>query len=785
MSNQSYSETAAGGIPPNESADLHVTGEAVYVDDIPVGGQLLTGRVVISPYAHAKIVSFDLTDARRIPGVHAVLAHADIPGDNQMGPVVKDEPCLVADEVTFCGQAVFLIAAETEQQCREAERLIQVAYEPLDAILDIETAMSNDSLMGSHRRIERGDVEAAFAASDHIIEGELRTGAQEHWYLETQACLCVPGERDEITAYSSTQHPSETQALIAGVLGIRRNSVVVEVRRMGGGFGGKETQANHTACWTALLCRATRRPVKIRLFRDDDMIMTGKRHRFLTRYKAGFTGNGILEAVRIELNADGGAATDLSFAILERAMLHADNSYYIANFSVTGAIWKTNLPPNTAMRGFGGPQGTAAIETVVDRVARFLRKDPAEIRSRNFYGTISRNTTHYGQTVENNRLPEMYDQLIRSSDYRERRNAVDEFNATHEFYKKGLALTPVKFGISFATSFLNQAGALVNIYTDGTILVNHGGTEMGQGLHSKIRHIAAREFGVSLERVKVSATNTSKVPNTSATAASSGSDLNGMAVRNAAATLKSRIAETIAEVFSEENRSSPTFASHIVFEDESIIDGDHPERRIAFADAMPIMQQRQVSLSATGYYRTPDIGWDREKGRGKPFHYYAFGMAVSEVLLDLLTGRHKLLRTDILHDTGASINPAIDIGQVEGGFIQGVGWCTTEEIKWDENGRLMTHSPDTYKIPTVGDIPQDFRVSLLRTDPNPGTIHGSKAVGEPPFMLSLSVWLAIKDAVSAVAGHELEPEFSLPATHEVILLSIEKLKAKTLKEASL
>jgi len=778
MSNQSYSET-------NESADLHVTGEAVYVDDIPVGGQLLTGRVVISPYAHAKIVSFDLRDARRIPGVHAVLAHADIPGDNQMGPVVKDEPCLAADEVTFCGQAVFLIAAETEQQCREAERLIQVAYEPLDAILDIETAMSNDSLMGSHRRIERGDVEAAFAAADHIIEGELRTGAQEHWYLETQACLCVPGERDEITAYSSTQHPSETQALIAGVLGIRRNSVVVEVRRMGGGFGGKETQANHTACWTALLCRATRHPVKIRLFRDDDMIMTGKRHRFLTRYKAGFTGNGILEAVRIELNADGGAATDLSFAILERAMLHADNSYYIANFSVTGAIWKTNLPPNTAMRGFGGPQGTAAIETVVDRVARFLRKDPAEIRSRNFYGTISRNTTHYGQTVENNRLPEMYDQLIRSSDYRERRIAVDEFNATHEFYKKGLALTPVKFGISFATSFLNQAGALVNIYADGTILVNHGGTEMGQGLHSKIRHIAAREFGVSLKRVKVSATNTSKVPNTSATAASTGSDLNGMAVRNAAATLKSRIAETIAEVFSEENRSSPTFASHIVFEDESIIDGDHPERRIAFADAMPIMQHRQVSLSATGYYRTPDIGWDREKGRGKPFHYYAFGMAVSEVLLDLLTGRHKLLRTDILHDTGTSINPAIDIGQVEGGFIQGVGWCTTEEIKWDENGRLMTHSPDTYKIPTVGDIPQDFRVSLLRTDPNPGTIHGSKAVGEPPFMLSLSVWLAIKDAVSAVAGHELEPEFSLPATYEVILLSIEKLKAKTLKEASL
>jgi xanthine dehydrogenase molybdopterin binding subunit len=762
---------------PHESAEKHVTGEAVYVDDIPVNDQLLVGRVVYSPYAHARIRSFDLTAARRSPGVHAVLSYRDIPGVNQMGPVVKDEPCLAEHEVVCVGQAMFLIAAETEAHAREAERKIQVEFEPLEPILTIEQAIAKNSLLGPPRTMQRGNPDDALRSAPHRLQGELRTGAQEHWYLESQVCLCIPGEGNEINVFSSTQHPSETQALIAALLGIKKHDVVVEVRRMGGAFGGKETQANHTACWTALLCQATRRPVKIRLFRDDDMIMTGKRHRFLSRYEVGFDDEGKLLAATFELNSDGGCATDLSFAIMERAMLHVDNAYYIPNIRVSGRVWKTNLPSNTAFRGFGGPQGMAVIETVMDRIARSLKKDPLEIRYKNFYGIESQNVTHYGQTVENNRLHLIYEQLVGSSDYHRRRAAAAEFNASHEFVKKGIALTPVKFGISFTTSFLNQAGALVNIYKDGTILVNHGGTEMGQGLHTKMQQVAAAEFGVSLDRVKVNATNTSKVPNTSATAASAGADLNGMAVKSAVDTLKARIAAELAAYFNEQHpHDDPTRAEAIIFQNDMIFDSEHPDRAIGFAEAMPVMHLRQVSLSATGFYRTPNIGWDKQKGWGKPFHYYAFGMACTEVLVDLLTGHHTIVRTDILHDVGDSLNPQIDLGQVEGGYIQGNGWVTTEEIKWDEKGRLMTHSPDTYKIPSVRDIPRDFRVRLLENVPNPNTIRKSKAVAEPPLMLALSTWLAIKDAISAAADHEIEPEFSLPATNEVIVLAAEKLR---------
>lgn len=763
----------------NESSEYHVTGEAIYVDDIKVNEQLLIGKVVYSPFAHAKIKSFDLTEAKKVKGVHAVLSYKDIPGHNQMGPVVKDEPCLAEKEVTFVGQAVFLIAAQTIEQCYEAEKLIKIEYEPLEAILDFETAVAKNSLLGPPRNISRGDVETALKSSKHIIKGELRTGSQEHWYLETQVCLCIPGEGKEMKVYSSTQHPSETQALIAEVLGINRNEIKVEVKRLGGGFGGKETQANHTACWTALLAWATKKPVKIRLCRDDDMIMTGKRHRFLTRYEAGFDDDGKIHAVKFELNSDGGAATDLSFAILERAMLHTDNAYFIPNFSVTGIVWKTNLPSNTAMRGFGGPQGMAAIETVVDRIARYLKKDPAEIRYLNFYGIDERDTTHYGEKVENNRLYLIYNQIIESSEYKKRKKEIDEFNSQNEFLKKGIALTPVKFGISFTTTFLNQAGALVNVYTDGTVLVNHSGIDMGQGLNTKIQQIAALEFGISLDRVKVNATDTSKIPNTSATAASSGTDLNGMAVKNAIDKIKSRMVEELTKVFLEKYQEKPTNPSAIVFENNEIYDSENVDRRISFTEATKLMNLRQVSLSATGFYKTPDIGWDKSKGKGKPFFYYSFGMAVSEVMVDVLTGASKILRTDIIHDVGDSINPGIDLGQIEGGFIQGLGWVTTEEIKWDDKGNLLTHSPDTYKIPVASDVPKDFRVKLLEKAPNlVGTIRKSKAIGEPPFMLALSVWLAIKYAVSSIANHEIEPEFSLPATPEVVLLSIENLKRK-------
>ena len=761
---------------PHDSAVKHVTGTSVYVDDILTDERLLIGRIVYSSHAHAKIKSFDLADAKNISGIHAILCYKDIPGQNQMGPVVHDELCLAVDEVTFIGQAIFLIAGETEEVCIEAERRIKIEYEPLEAVLELEQAISKNSLLGPPRKIERGDVEKGLKESQHVISGELRTGAQEHWYLETQSCLCIPGEDKELNVFSSTQHPAETQAIISEVLGIPKNEVVVEVRRMGGAFGGKETQGNHTAAWAALLCHAAKRPVKIKLFRDDDQIMTGKRHRFLIRYEAGFDSDGKIQAVKVELNSDGGAATDLSFAILERAMLHADNAYYIPNMQVIGRVWKTNLPSNTAFRGFGGPQGMAGMEQIIDRIARQLKKDAAEIRQINFYGLQKNNITHYGQEVEKNRLFLIYDQLMQSSEYQKRREFVDAYNAASEFNKKGLAITPVKFGISFTTSFLNQAGALVNIYKDGTVLVNHGGTEMGQGLHTKIQQIAAREFGVTPDRVKVNATNTSKVPNNPATAASAGTDLNGMAVKNAIDQLKFRLAKAAADHFNERALEVKTAPEDIVFEDNAVYDLRHLKRTIGFGELMPIAFMRQVSLSATGFYRTPGVWFDRAKGQGRPFHYYAFGMCVTEVEVDTLTGAHKIVRTDILHDVGDSINEGIDIGQIEGGYIQGIGWCTTEEIKWDSKGNLLTHSPDTYKIPNVQDIPKDFRVKLLQNVPNQNTIHSSKAVAEPPFMLGLSCWLAIKDAISAIGNHAIEPEFSLPATNEVILLAAEKIK---------
>ncbi|MBL0064544.1 MAG: xanthine dehydrogenase molybdopterin binding subunit [Bacteroidetes bacterium] len=763
---------------PHDSAIKHVSGKSIYIDDIPVNSQLLHGHVLYSPHAHARIKSIDITEAKDLKGVHAILRAQDIPGQNQMGPVIHDEPCLADQTVNCVGQAILLIAADDDETARKAAQLIHIEYEVLEPILNLDTAIEKGTLLAPPRTMQRGDADAALAKAPHTFKGEIRTGAQEHWYLETQSCLAIPGEGLEMNIYSSTQHPSETQAIVAEVLGLNKNEVVVETRRMGGAFGGKETQANHTAAWTALLANATKRPVKIRLFRDDDQKITGKRHPYLIRYEVGFDAQGRILALKFEQNADGGCATDLSIAILERAMLHADNAYYIPNMIVVGKAYRTNLPSNTAFRGFGGPQGVAGIETVIDRIARFLNLDAAEVRRINFYGTDKNNITHYGQEVELNRLFLIYDQLISTSDYFKRRKEVDAFNANHEFYKKGLALTPVKFGISFTTTFLNQAGALVNIYKDGTILVNHGGTEMGQGLNTKIAQIAAAELGVSLDSIKVNATNTSKVPNTSATAASAGTDLNGMAVKNAIDKLRSRIVKLMSAEFSKSNPQNPSREENIIIQNNLISDSKNPERKMQFADAMLLANLQQVSLSATGFYATPNVGWDKQRGWGKPFNYYAFGMAVSEVMVDTLTGYVKNIRTDILHDVGDSINPGIDIGQVEGGFIQGLGWCTTEEIKWDAKGNQLNHSPDTYKIPSIQDIPEDFRVKLLQNAPNPNAIRKSKAVAEPPFMLCFSSWLAIKDAISAVGNHQFEPAFSLPATNEVILLSIEEIRNK-------
>lgn len=759
----------------HDSAKQHVSGASVYINDMDFGSRLLHGLVVYSKYAHAFIRAIDTTEAEKLDGVHAIITAADIPGENQMGPIVHDEPCLAIEKVNFIGEAIALIAAESDDIARQAEKLISIAFEPLQPVLDIREAKKAGTSLTPVRKIERGDVETELAQSKHTIEGSLETGAQEHWYLETQSCICVPGEAGEMQVYSSTQHPSETQAVVAEVLGISGNLVTVETKRMGGAFGGKETQANHIAAWTALLANMTGRPVKIHLFRDDDQIMTGKRHGFLSYYKAGYDDEGRLLALDVELNSDGGAALDLSGAILERALFHIDNAYYIPHIRVCGQAWKTNYPPNTAFRGFGGPQGMAVVETVMDRIARKLKKDAAEIRKLNFYQNHQDQSTPYGQAIQDCRLEPLYQRLMEISDYYALRTAVNNFNSKNEFYKKGLALTPVKFGISFTTSFLNQAGALVHIYKDGTVQVNHGGTEMGQGLHTKILGIAASELGIGHDSIIVTATNTSKVPNTSATAASSGSDLNGMAVKNAIDKLKNRLRPVAVKIFNEKfqiicDTVDLEFAGNKVFIRLA------PEKTIDFKALILRAYLEQISLSATGFYKTPDLHFDREKGKGHPFHYFAYGMAASEILLDILTGYHKITKTYIVHDVGSTLNKRLDRGQIEGGFVQGVGWCTTEQIKWNDKGFLLTHSPDTYKIPGVRDIPETFRVELLENAPNVNTIHNSKAVGEPPFMLAFSVWLAIKDAISAVGDHHIEPEFNLPATNNEIILSVQKIK---------
>lgn len=758
----------------HESAKKHVTGESVYVNEIEAGEQMLFGHLVYSAHAHALIKAKGLEKAKKVDGVRAILSYKDITGINQMGPVIHDEPCLAENEVTFIGQVIFLIAAVSKDIAREAEKLIEIEYEPLEAIIDLETSISKNNRLHPPRKIECGDLNSGFGSSHHILEGTIKTGGQEHWYLETQSCLAIPGEGKEIKLYSSTQHPSETQAIVAEVLGVPKNEVEVEVRRMGGAFGGKETQANHFAAWAALLSKATGQPVKIHLNRDEDQIITGKRHNAISKYKVGFSKHGKINALDIDLNIDAGSSTDLTMAILERAMFHVDNAYFIPNLRVIGNTWKTNKPSNTAFRGFGGPQGMVIIENIIDQIARFLKKDALDIRKINFYGSRKKNLTHYGQKIENNRLNALFGELVKSSDYHTRREDINQFNRIHSYTKKGLALSPVKFGISFTTSFLNQAGALVNIYKDGTVLVNHGGTEMGQGLHTKIQQIASSELGISPQFIKVNATNTSKVPNTSATAASSGSDLNGMAVKNAIDKLKKRLTKIALSLLNEKNSKA-----RIVFEHDFVFNPLNPKHKISFRDVIQSAYLNQVSLSATGFYKTPGLSYDKQQGKGHPFHYFAFGMAVSEVELDTLTGYVKVLRTDILHDAGKSINEGIDIGQIEGGFVQGLGWVTTEDLKYDEKGNLLNHSPDTYKIPTINDIPHDFRVRLLKDVPNPNTIKQSKAVGEPPFMLAISVWLAIKDAVSSIVDHKIEPELSLPATNEVIVESINKLKNQT------
>lgn len=750
----------------HESGLRHATGEARYVDDGPEPLGTLVAQVIVSPHAHAKVLRRDGSAALEVPGVRAVFWAEDVPGENNVGPVVHDEPLFAHSVVEFKGQSVGLVVGESYAACRAGVKAAHVEYETLPALTTLEAAIAAGSFLSQPHHLRRGDVEGALKSAAVVLKGEVETGGQDHFYLETQVTLAVPQENGVVHLYCSTQHPSEVQTLVAHALGLGRHQVVVEVPRMGGGFGGKETQAAPFAVMAALAARKLKRPVKVWLNRDQDMAWTGKRHPFRSRYEAGFTAEGELQALKVELFSDGGFSTDLSRAIMDRALFHADNAYFVPHLHFVGRVAKTNLPSNTAFRGFGGPQGMAVVETVLSQAAQRLGIDEAEIRRRNYYGEAPRNLTPYFQEVKDNRARRIHEELLASSDYVKRKAAIETFNRSSRFEKRGLGFCPVKFGISFTTSFLNQAGAYLVVYADGTAQLNHGGTEMGQGLHTKMLAICAHELGLPVDAVRVMTTATDKVPNTSATAASSGSDLNGQAVRQACVTIRERLTPVALELLGVKS-------GEVVFGGGRVFLATAPGQSVTFAKVTQAAYLAQVPLAATGYYRTPDIAYDRERGRGKPFHYFAWGAAVSEVEVSGLTGEHRLRRVDILHDTGSSLVPTIDLGQVEGGFIQGVGWLTMEEVIFSAEGALLTHSPDTYKIPAFGDAPRDFRVALLSNAEQSEVIHGSKAVGEPPLMLALSVVSALRQAVGAFGPPGQSVTLKMPCTPEAILAAVE------------
>jgi xanthine dehydrogenase large subunit len=760
----------AGKRKHHESAETHVTGKAIYTDEQRPPMGMLSVYPVLSPYARARITKIEIAPAYEVEGLVTVLTADDLPGINDTGVIIQDEILFPTAEVSYWGQAIVWTVGETETAARLAAQKIVVEYEPLDPILSIKAAIAAQSFHGSPQLIQRGDPTLHLPQSPHRVTGEIEMKGQDHFYLETQTSWVIPDGEGHYQVYSSTQHPSETQVILARVLGIPANQVVVTCLRMGGGFGGKESQANPFAAVAAIAAHKTGRPVRVKLNRQHDMILTGKRHGFLGQYEVGFTETGVITALDVSLYADGGWSLDLSPPVLLRAMLHVDNAYYIPHLAVRGYIAKTHKVSNTAFRGFGGPQGMVVIEEIMDRIARSLQLPPEVVRERNFYhGTGETNTTHYGQEIADNRIARVWAEAKQKSNFVERSVAIAQFNQTHSHQKRGLAITPVKFGISFNKLQYNQAGALVLIYTDGSIQLNHGGTEMGQGLHTKMLQVAARTLGVKVDRFRMMPTSTDKVPNTSATAASSGSDLNGQAVKDACETLKARLAAMAMELLNLETSADLEFA------DDWIYCCNHPEMRIGFTEVVQHAYSQRISLSATGYYRTPNIHWNAATGKGSPFYYFAYGTAVSEVEVDGFTGTFKLRQVDIVHDVGESLNPLVDQGQIEGGFVQGMGWLTMEELVWDEQGRLRTYAPSTYKIPTISEIPEHFNVHLLERAAQPGVIYGSKAVGEPPLMLAMSVREAIRAAIAAF-GHSDAVLLASPATPEAILWAIEQVQ---------
>ena len=754
-------------IRPHDSAYKHVSGAAEYTDDIKEPHDTLFGAIGWSKKAYAKIKKIDLNEVINSEGVVSVVNYLDIPGRNDVGPVFDGDPIFVKDKVEFFGQPIFAVAATSIELARKAVLKAKINYIEYKPIVTLKDSLNKKNLLFDVRKINKGNAQKKILKSKHTLKGNFTTGSQEHFYLEGQVAFVIPKEDNEMIVYSSTQHPSETQQLIGKMLNQKSNSITVLVRRIGGGFGGKETNFM-TAAICSLLAHKTKKPVKLRLDRDDDIILTGKRHEFFSDYEVGFDDKGIIQGLKVKLASKCGMSPDLSYAINERALLHIDNAYFLSDLQVENYLCKTNTSTSTAFRGFGGNQGMMAIENIIDNISRFLNKDPLEVRKNNFYKKNKKNTTHYGMKIQDNIINELFEKLVRDSKYLKRKNEIKKFNIKNKIKKKGIAITPVKFGISFTTIHLNQAGALVHLYTDGSVYLNHGGIEMGQGTHTKIAQVVANSLGLPYEKVKISSTNTTKVPNTSASAASSTTDLNAAAALNATSKIKKNLEKFIKDKYKIFSKEEP------IYKNESIIFGN---RSFEFKKIVMEAYLNRVSLSSSGFYSTPKIKFNKKKFTGRPFYYFCYGAAVSEVTIDTLTGENIIERVDILHDAGNAINPAIEFGQIEGGFVQGQGWLTMEEVKWNDNGKITTFSPSTYKIPAVSDIPKKFNVEIYKEGKNvEDVVNKSKTTGEPPLMLAMSVFFAIKDAISSVSNYKKIPKLDAPATAENILLSIKELK---------
>jgi xanthine dehydrogenase large subunit len=757
---------------PNVSAPLHVTGQARFTCDEPKPRGLCSIKVLTSPIAHGRIASLDMSAAQRSPGVVAVLTARDIPGENQIGSKIPDEPLLPDSEVCYVGQPIAIVVGENERAASAGRDLIRVSFEEQAPILTITEAQQADSRLAKDLRIERGNVEAALAASEHILQGTMISGSQEHVYFETQRARALPGEDQEIVLFSATQAPTEVQEIAAKVLGLQRKDITVDVRRIGGGFGGKESLATLWACLAALACHVTRRPVEVKLTRTEDMSWTGKRHPFETNYVVGFDRTGRIQAYIADFHANGGAFADLTMPIIQRALLHADNAYYLPAARLTAHPWKTHVPPNTAFRGFGAPQGIFAIETVIERIARKLNKDPLDVRRINAYRTGQK--TPYGQTVHEAAAVPLLDRLKTSTDYAQLRHEVDDFNRRHRHVRRGIGTVPVKFGISFTAPFLNQAAALVHLYTDGSVSVSHGGVEMGQGVNTKVAQVVAAELGVSVDRVRIESHNTKRTANTSPTAASTGADLNGNAARNAALQIVARLLPVAKDLLNAKLQRS----ANPILRDNDAFDERYPDVRIPLSELAHQAWLKRIDLGAHGFYKTPGLKFEWQRGRGTPFAYYVFGAALVVVDVDVLTGNVVLERVQIIHETAQSLNPDIDRGQIEGAFLQGFGWCTMEDVVRDEKGRCLTRNLTTYKIPAFGDLPRVWEIEMLTTARKQASVRGSKAIGEPPFIYGEAAFFAIQDALSSMNEAAVDIPLQHPATPESILTAIESLRSQ-------